>query len=77
MLSQPLKSFLFTLCLVILTAGFVAGQSKVITKRALGVSFAPPDEWCYEKSGGGYVFGHNTIAGMMVISAGDYKTFSI
>ena len=74
MLSQPIKLFLFTTCLVILTAGFVAGQSKVITERALGVSFTPPDGWLYEKSGGGYVFGHNSIAGMMVISASDYKT---
>jgi hypothetical protein len=51
-------------------------QSQIIREPAFGVEFTAPDGWQYQKTEGGYLMGHNSIAGMIIVTINPYKSLA-
>ncbi len=54
--------------LLLSTTNF-AQQPRLIREPAFGVEFKAPDGWQYQKNEMGYIMGHNSIAGVIVVTS--------
>ena len=61
---------------LLLTATAFAQQPRLIREPAFGVEFNAPEGWQYQKNEMGYVMGHNSIAGVILITSSPYKTLA-
>jgi hypothetical protein len=63
---------LLILCLII--PSIYAQQSREIHEPYFGVDFTVPEGWNYQRTEIGYILGHNTIPGIIIVMGNDYKT---
>jgi hypothetical protein len=61
---------------LLLSANTIAQQPRHIREPALGVEFKAPEGWQYQKNELGYVMGHNSIAGVILVTSSPYKTLA-
>ena len=52
----------------------MAQQPRVIREAAFGVEFTAPDGWQYQRNEIGYIMGHNSMAGVIIVTTLPYKT---
>ena len=55
-------------------ANTLAQQSREIREPAFGVEFKAPESWQYQKNEMGYIMGHNSIAGLIIITTNPYNS---
>ncbi|MCF6360006.1 MAG: hypothetical protein L3J29_04510 [Cyclobacteriaceae bacterium] len=57
-----------------LVTSSIAQQQRTIREPAFGVEFTAPEGWQYQKTEEGYLMGHNSIAGVIIITVNPYTT---
>jgi hypothetical protein len=57
---------------LLLSVNTFAQQPRLIREPALGVEFKAPEGWQYQKNEMGYVMGHNSIAGVILVTSSPY-----
>ena len=60
--------------ILLFTVTTYAQQPRLIREPAYGVEFNTPEGWQYQKNEMGYVMGHNSIAGVILITSSPYNT---
>ena len=58
---------------LLLSVNTLAQQQRLIREPAFGVEFKAPEDWQYQKNEMGYVMGHNSIAGVILITSSPYS----
>ena len=61
--------------LLLLTNAF-AQEPRLIREPGLGVEFSAPEGWQYQKNEIGYLMGHNTIPGLIIVTSSLYTTLA-
>jgi len=49
-------------------------QPRTVEEPYFGIEFTAPQGWNYQRTEIGYIFGHNTIPGLIIMMANDFKT---
>ena len=69
-----IKINLLLVFVLIMAVELPAQENNVVTVEEVGVRFTVPAGWQYQASEEGYVFGHNSIAGLMVMSLNEFNS---
>ena len=59
---------------VVMVSPNFAQQSRNIHEPYFGVDFTIPEGWNYQRTEIGYILGHNSIAGIIVVMGNDFKS---
>jgi hypothetical protein len=70
------RVFIYLISTLLLATNALAQQSRIIREPAFGVEFTVPNGWQYQKNEMGYVMGHNTIAGVILVTTSEFRTMA-
>ena len=73
---QITQRVLLALSALLLLTNAFAQQPRLIREAGLGVEFSAPEGWQYQKNEMGYVMGHNSIAGVILVTSSPYTTLA-
>lgn len=69
-----MKYIIITLHLFSISFYSHAQQNRTINEPDFGVQFTVPEGWNYQQSEMGYIMGHNTIPGIIILMGNDFKS---
>ena len=70
------KLILLTLAWFIIVPAASGQQARVIREAAYGVEFTAPEGWQYQRNEMGYIMGHNSIAGLIIVTSSPYTSLA-